>query len=56
MSLGTTRDENAPNKLGGPESQTCLGIFGVVPARTRVSRDPISVATWAFLVALNAHL
>jgi hypothetical protein len=23
--VDTTKDENAPNKLGSPESQTCLG-------------------------------
>jgi hypothetical protein len=29
--VGSTRDENAPNKLGSPEFQTCLGMFEVAP-------------------------
>jgi hypothetical protein len=35
----TTRNENAPNKLGSPESQTCLGIFGVVIMSLGTIRD-----------------
>lgn len=25
----TTKDENAPGKLGSPKSQTCLGTFRI---------------------------